>query len=166
VAQAAPIPATKGATIAGSRTFETIRPAVNGAKAGAHNHCADQTTEESVRRAGWQAEEPGHQVPDDRAQQSSQDDRNRDQRIVEEAARDRLGNLGRQARADDIEDGGKNYCGAGPKGSGCDRPGHGIGAVVEAIREIEDQSYDNDSDHDEQLCHISFPSRIGWFGRR
>jgi hypothetical protein len=34
---------------------------------------------------------------------------------------------------------------------------------VEAIREIEDQGYGDDRENDEQLSHISFPIRNGWW---
>ncbi len=77
---------------------------VDRARAGADPDRADQTAEQRVRRRGRQPEQPGHQVPQHGTDQAAEDDRGRHLGVVDEAAGDRLGDLGRQERSDDVED--------------------------------------------------------------
>jgi hypothetical protein len=61
---------------------------------------ADEAAEKRVRGAGRQPEKPGHEVPDNCAEQPGEDDRNRNQLIIEKTTGDRFRNLGGEARAD------------------------------------------------------------------
>src|SRR5204862_6980990 len=54
----------------------------------------DQPAEQGVRRAGRQPGQPGQQVPQDRADQATEDDRRGDLRIVDDAAGDGLRDRG------------------------------------------------------------------------
>ena len=72
------------------------------------HHRTDQAAEEGVGGAGREAKQPGQQVPDDRADEASQNDPCRDQFVVEEAAGDGLGNPSRKTRTHEIEDGREN----------------------------------------------------------
>ena len=128
--------------------------AVDRGEAGADDDGADQAAEQGVGGAGRQPEQPGEQVPDDRADQAGQDDRGGDQLVVEEAAGDGLGHLGGQAGADEVEHRGQDHGRTRLERAGGDRAGHGVGAVVEAVGEVEDQrDHDHGDDH-EQHCHV------------
>ena len=162
--QAAAMPATSGATIAGKQNLGDDHPAVDRGDAGTHDDCADQATEEGVRGAGGQAEQPGEQVPDDRADQPGQDDRSGDECIVEETAGDGLGDLGGEAGSDEIEHRGQDDGGTRLERTGRDRTGHRVGAVVEPVGEVEDEGYGDNRDDDEQHCHVGpHPERVAWY---
>ena len=75
-----------------------------------------------MRGTRRQAEEPGHQIPDNRTDQPSQDDRSRDQLVVKKATGDRLCDRGGQASTDQIEEGTKNNGGPRTDSTGRDRP--------------------------------------------
>ena len=68
-----------------------------------HPRRADQAAEERVRGAGRQPEEPGHQVPQDGADQPGEDHDRVDERLVDQPARDRLRDLDRQERPDQVQ---------------------------------------------------------------
>ena len=123
--------------------------------AGADDRRADQAAEQGVRRARGQAEQPGEHVPGDRADQAREDQRQERVRIdlilADHAVRDGLGDLGRQERADEVQDGGQQHGDLGLERPGRDGRGHRVGRVVEAVREVEEQRQ-HDDQHDDQGC--------------
>ncbi len=64
----------------------------------------DQPAEQGVRGARRQSDQPGQQIPQDRADQPGEDHPRGDQGVVDDAAGDGLGDLGGQEGADDVED--------------------------------------------------------------
>jgi len=68
------MPATNGATMTGSRTFETITQPFTEAIP-APTMTAPIRPPKGMRGARRQTEEPGHQIPHNRTDQLSQDDR-------------------------------------------------------------------------------------------
>ena len=128
------------------------RPPVDSLDPGRHHDGSDESSEQRVGRGRWQPEQPGRQVPQDGAGQTSEDHGRRrlDHRVVEHPVRDRLGDLGRQAGTDDVEHGGDQNRSSGCEGACRHRRRHGIGRVVETVREVEDEGRHDDNDHEEE----------------
>ena len=108
----------------------------------------DEATEESMGGAGRQTEQPGREVPDDRADQTGEDHRGCDELVIDDATGDRLGDLGRQAGTNDVEDGRNDDGHLGLECSGCHRRRHRVGRVMEAVGEVECQRRHDDDNHD------------------
>ena len=77
--------------------------------------------------AGWQTEQPRCQIPNDGTDKSSKDHRSGHQVIVDDTARDRLGDLSRQARANDVEHSRDDDGHLGLECPGCHRRCHSVG---------------------------------------
>ena len=88
---------------------------------------------------------PGYQIPDDGADNSGQDHHLRDVRRVHDSFADGGGNLGGDHGTGKVENSGHENRRPDGKCPGGDTGGNGIGGVVEAIDEIENQgSRDNE----------------------
>ena len=109
-----------------------------------------------MRGARRQADKPGDEVPDDRADQSGENESRTDGDLllINDAARDGLRHLSRQKCADQIE---RSRCDDGgfrlerARGDG---GSHGIGGVVKSVREVKYESRDDDEHHHNQSCRI------------
>ena len=81
--------------------------------ADADDRRADEPAEQRVRRGRRQPEQPREHVPGDRADEPREDDRGeqirRDLVLADDPARDRLGDLGGQERADEVQDRGDQH---------------------------------------------------------
>ena len=99
-------------------------------------------------------EVPGRQVPQDRPDQAREDHHRVDEGLVDEPARDRLRDLHRQEGAYQVQTPGERHGDLGAQCAGGDRGGHGVGRVVEAVGEIEDQRGQHDHDHDHGYVHV------------
>ena len=130
---------------------------------GADNDRPDQAAEQGMGGTRRQAEKPGHQIPDNRTDQPSQDDRSRDQLVVKKTTGDRLRDRGGQAGTDQIEEGAENHGGPRSDSAGGDRSGHRVGAVVESVGVVKDEGHGDNRDDNEELCHISpHLERVAW----
>ncbi len=136
------------------------------APAEAGDRCADQPSEEGVRRTGRQSPKPGEDVPDDGAGQTGHQDQQqavtpighqlglrRPVRILDpdHSVGHGDGHLDGQERADEVEDRGKRDRGLRGQRLRGDRRGHGVCRVMEAVREIEGQRCDNNERQEYEL---------------
>ena len=99
------------------------------------------------------------QIPQDRGHQPGEDHRRGDEGVVDHAAGDGLGDLGRQERADHVQHGGDQHGRPRPQRTGGDRGGHRVGAVVKTVGEIEEQRRQDDDGHQEQRWSSSDTGR-------
>ncbi len=125
-------------------------PELHRGPAGADPHSADQPPEQRVRRTGRQPGEPGHQVPQDRADETGEDHHQGHLGVVHDAARDGPGHGRGQERADQIQHPRDGDGEARSQGTGGHRRRHRIGCVVEPVGEVEGESRQNDDDEKER----------------
>jgi hypothetical protein len=128
---------------------------------GTDNDRPDKPAEQGMRGTRRQPEEPGHQIPNNRTDQPSQDDRSRDQLVVKKTTGDRLRDLSGQTSTYQIEQGTKNHSGPRSDSASRDRPGHRVGAVMEAVGVVKDQGHGDNRYDNEELCHRQSPSGTG-----
>lgn len=133
-------------------------PEVDGVDARAHDGRADEAAEERMRGRGRQSEPPRRHVPDDRADEAGEDELGSDldaavAALLDDAAGDRLRHLGGEERADEVEHGGQGDGGLRLDRAGGDRCRHGVGRIVEAVGEVEEECQCDDEHDDEDDFH-------------
>ena len=130
----------------------------------------DETAEQRVRRARGQTVEPGEQVPDDGADQAGKNHLWRDEHpavaLINETARDGLRDLGREKRANEIQNRGEQHRSFRFQRAGRDGGCHRIRSVVKPVGEVEEERQHNDQQHDEGEFHrrLSFGVCVGTRG--
>ena len=70
--------------------------------------------------------------------------------LIDDAARDGVRDFGRQEGANQVQRARRNDRGLGLQGPRGDRRGHGVGRVMEAVREVERQRRDDDEANDDK----------------
>ncbi|MNM79298.1 hypothetical protein D3C81_912250 [compost metagenome] len=102
---------------------------------------AAQATDQCMRGRGRKTFPPGDQVPDDAAQQRAQNHLRGyvDHIGIEQARGDGQCHRGAGQRADEVHDRSQHHRPAGREHFGRDNGGDGIGRVVEAVDELEDE---------------------------
>ncbi|MNI11722.1 hypothetical protein D3C73_648770 [compost metagenome] len=100
-----------------------------------------QAADQCVRGRGWQALPPRDQVPDDAAQQRAQDHLRGhiDHVGVEQARRDGQGYSGAGQCAQQVHERGEHHRPTGREHLGRHHGGDGVGGVVEAVDELENE---------------------------
>ena len=128
-----------GATSDGISTLSLIPPhCTTSAPAGRHRR-ADHPADQRVARARRQPEEPGDQVPRDRADEAGEHDVERDRVRVDDPLRDRRRDLDRDERAGEVQDRGARDGGARAERPRRDARRDRVRGVVEAVREVEEE---------------------------
>ena len=149
----AAMPATSGATIAGSRTLATITEPFTEASPA-------PTMTAPIRPPKRACEEldgrPSSQVR--RFQMMAPTKPARMIGAVTSASSKKppemvLATSVERTRADEVEHRGQDDGSSRLQRTGRDGTGHRVGTVVEAVREVEDEGHEDDDDHDEQHCH-------------
>ena len=138
-------------------------PAVQdgGSRHGRSRIAADQ----GVRGRGRQAQQPGHHVPDDRAQQSGQNDVLGDDVQLDHAAANRLGNGGsQQERGQEVECSRPDYGQLRREHAGGDDRRDAVGRIVKAVQKVKDERGDDGDDQQDQPgAHERTSSTGFWF---
>ena len=115
---------------------------------------ADQAAEQGMGGAGGQADQPGEKVPQDGAHKTREYEFRADRHLllVDEPARDGLGDLGGEERADEVQRARRDDRGPGLQSAGGDGCGHRVRRVMKAVGEVENQGGDDDHHHDDEGC--------------
>ena len=124
------------------------------------NSRAAVATDESMGRAGGQAENEGNEVPRDSAEQTGEKNLLRDHFEMDHAFADSGGNRGTEEEGgDEVPEGGPGDGAQGREDAGGDDSGDGVGGVVPAVREFEGESEDDDRDEEGEAGHRDTPWR-------
>ncbi len=127
--------------------------------------CAGIAADQRVRGRGWQAQQPGDDIPDDSAQQPGQNDVLGDDVKLDHAAANRLGNGGsKQERGQEVEHSRPDY--GQPRGEHASRDDRrdAVGRVVKAVQKVKNESGDDGNDQQNQSCAHEGTSSAGfWF---
>ena len=133
-------------------------PSVEGSEADRNGNGANHAADERMGGTGWHADVPGQKVPDDSPGQAGDDDQLVDHiGRNDDIAANRFGNAGRNHGTDKVQDGRTDDSQARPDSPRRYAGGDGVGRIVEAVDEIENQGQDDDEDNHVRIKHISLP---------
>ena len=123
--------------------------------------CAAITADQSVRRAGWQAEDERDEVPGNCTEQSREENLLSDEFDVDHAFADGGGYRGAEDKGgDEVPEGGPGYGAEGREYAGGDDGGDGVGGIVPTVREFEGQRVSDDGEEEGEARHGCRP-RLG-----